>query len=591
MTKVEIYEHFLEKKYLDGAKEKINVNFSLNDSNEEFDREINRFINLINCFFYHENMLLTSINSYAYVFEKEIEYFSKLYNYSKNINCNHIKQFIAEYIFTYQITLESNKYKNDISDIEKYKSDFYKIFDKSLFYRNGEIYESTIDFYKNIIDYYKNKEDRKIHSFTIERMLYKFESRPIGDAERYILNNLISLNIGLDIIIKYDNDPEICLEMYNNYILNNVNFSYAGESAYELLVYLSQKKLLKDDILKQYFNKLIDLINMLIEDILNQKNTMIQNLSEVDNLLRLLNNINKQVVNINLNGFKDKIKECIILILYCKRKMLSDNEYVEASLNSFDYKTEVTKDPEILEKVKNNPTYFYIYLKINFDSMLFNSIQSYSSSPISHIFNKYNIDTNEGNYSKEKEDDNENLIEDYYINMGIKYEKESKDKLVNFLNKDYYKTMINYINSSYLFGVEIMKWQIGDYYSALIEIIKTNFFGNEKQINNDYIFISKEIICIEYLLNQVFDNKGIEFINMKEALISLFEKYKEDDFYRNGIMYVYYILYSKEGLNLRNKIFHGSYTNKSDLKTEIYMVSSCLFFVNYMYGRVINHGL
>ena len=104
-------------------------------------------------------------------------------------------------------------------------------------------------------------------------------------------------------------------------------------------------------------------------------------------------------------------------------------------------------------------------------------------------------------------------------------------------------------------------------------------------MDNDYAIVVNNILAMELHIQELLkrNNLNIEqddFTNLN----NLFDCY-DNDYQKNGLMYLNYILYDKNGLNLRNKMLHGSLIN-SDLNIPLLVSFSGLLFTSVMINEV-----
>jgi len=169
--KEELYEYFLGGyKYDKKNKAEFNYRFNIKYSIEKFNIEFNKFISMLDSFYYDNNKLVTAFNSYDIIIPKKIiRHIIKLYNYSVINNCEIQKNIISDFLLTYYNTIGINKKNNT-----KYKSvedQFKKImieFKLSSFYK--QLLLDTSSFYL-IITKYGIENDMYISPEVVYRML------------------------------------------------------------------------------------------------------------------------------------------------------------------------------------------------------------------------------------------------------------------------------------------------------------------------------------------------------------------------------------------------------------------------------------
>ena len=149
MDNVKIYENFLGINRIKGSNEKFNFQFNTNESKTEFEKEFLKFVCLYNYFSFcmEDNAIATIINSYPCTLDsKTIKYLEQLYDTAQIYNKNIYRQMIAEFLFSYRKSLETEKYKRELGkeNAKKYKGELLKIFAREEFEPNGEIFKNTI---------------------------------------------------------------------------------------------------------------------------------------------------------------------------------------------------------------------------------------------------------------------------------------------------------------------------------------------------------------------------------------------------------------------------------------------------------------
>lgn len=585
-----IYDNFLSRKFMNSKVGKIDFNFSANSTIDEFELEFQRFINFTGAFFIHKEILLTSINSYCYELNEDyLRYINELYLKSKNIKNKIYVQFISEYLFTYYRTLRSDEYKNNIPDIERAKTNFKNIFHDRLFQRNGEIFKNCVCFYRRVLKY---GVDNKITLLpdTIERILPKFYSKYSDTSDyKYLFNKCLSQMRYLDYLIDYDYNIKEHLDSYNKYVFENINFSYGGERAIDIIKKLSDKSLLEKDMLKAFLNGYVDIVNNVCENAKNKNDSIITNIANIESLLKNLSDIKNINYNLFPSSYKQKISDCIIQVLFYKRQMLKDENYTKESMKEFGFKFTIPKqEKNIIDYLKESIYYLYPFSKINFDDMLEESIKSYAEHPLFHMVSTYAIDNANSLYISYNSNADGDL-KSYYDLKGREYINKNHDKLLNCLDKDYYEVMIRHVSTAYNMSVDIVLMQLGDYYEEYLKKYKENFGYGDKLFNNIYVLLCSSIIKIESYLLEISNKKGLKSKNISDAINQLFNMYIKNNEYRNGIMYVNYILYDNLGLRLRNRLMHGEYINNKNYCREFIMVATCLTFASYFINKELGN--
>ncbi|MGE5456346.1 MAG: hypothetical protein ACM3O4_04520 [Ignavibacteriales bacterium] len=587
MEAKQIYDDFLSHKFINSKVDKIDLSFSSNCTIDEFELEYEKFINFTGAFFIHKEILVTAINSYCYELKDDyLNYIHELYTKAKESANNIYIQFISEYIFTYYKALHSNEYKNNIPDIELAKSNFKSVFHDRLFQYNGDIFKSCILFYRRVLKYGVDKKITLLPN-VIERIVPKFFPRHKDTSDyKYLFNKCLFQMKYLDYLIEYDYDISSHLSSYNKYIIENINFSYSGERAIDILKKLSDKNLLEKEILKTFLNGYVEIVNDVCDNAKNKNGDIITNIANIESLLKNLSEIKSINYSNFPSSYKQKIADCIIQVLFYKRQMLKDESYTKKSMKEFGFEFTIPKqEKSIVDYLKENIYNLYPFVKINFDSMLEESIKSYAEHPLLHLVSTYTIDNANNLYISHNENVNTDL-KSYYDLNGREYINKNHDKLLNCLDKDYYEVMLRHIGTSYNLSIEIALIQLGDYYNELLEKYKESFGYNDKIFNNMYVVLCNSIIKTESYLLEIAKNKGLEINgNISDVINQLFNMYIENAEYRNGIMFINYILYDNLGLRLRNRLMHGEYINHKNYNREFIAIASCLVFTSYFINK------
>lgn len=586
MNNLEIYENFLGSKEIIGRNEKFNLKFDINNSKEEFEIEYLKFISLYNYFFFDINSraIMTIINSYSCTLDEDtIKYLINLYKKAKILNKNIYMQMIAEFIFSYKNSLETDKYRDELGQekVRKYKGILYRNIQRNDFNTQGEIFKSTIKFYKNIINYARRKQ-KQIEIRKKIRMLSKFnENERDEKVYKEIFDYSIKENRHLEKLIKYDYNIKNHLEQYEKKILESPNNSYLSESSIEIFKEIVNNLENQEEFIKKYTNKYIKFCNELIQNVMIKKENSIIVISQIEQTIKELNRIKKLSINVDI---KEKINECICKILCAKRNILSDTKYINRSLKQHEFKQKIPKKEveKMREEILENFCKIYPYVKINFNNMISKSIQSYSEHPMMYITRSITITDNELYYMDEEIGVN-SIFKSYYDNKGITYTKENIKKLRNLLQKDYYENMLKYTKMDFQFTIGLIASILYKDINKIKNNIELSRIDNNIKSNNLYTEMIIQIIGIEVNIYKLLKINNIEpEISIEKNLELLFEKYIENDLYREAIMNIYYILYCRQGENIRNDIMHGNLLHKPNYVAELIMIYSCIIAINYI---------
>ena len=581
-----IYDVFLQESNIDGNKDKFNLSFNINDSNKIFEEEYLKFIFTYNYFFFDatHKIIVTIFNSYMCALGYEdVVYLRELYKKAKLLNKNVYAELIAEFLLSYKNSLEAKKYKTELGQekAREYKGILYKVFSREAFQKNGQIFKDVVQFYKNIIRYVSKSRisvdyDQKI------RILSKFsEKQRQESAYKIFFDFFVQENKLLSELIKYDYNIGQHINLYKNEILNNSENGYINEDSVCIFRHLVNSGNINDDIIKGFINKYVNICNELTSRAIKKQENSISIISNIEQVIQELNEIKKASIG---KAYKEKISECINNVLYVKRKILNDVDYINSHLAKHDFKFEIPKGE--IETVRNQIVEdfakLYPHGKIDFEEMIIQSIKSYAEHPMLHLVTKIVIGDNEL-YHIIKERTSDNVFKKYYDQKGLNFTKENSNNLRNILSKDYYENMIDYTRTEFEFKIGFLASILyDDFHTIKQKIDNSRLDGNTKN-NNLYVEMVTQIIGIEVNIYKLLsiNNLRVES-SIEKNLENLFEKYIQDDFVRNGIMNIYYMLYCKEGYQIRDRVMHGDLLGKVDYTKELLMIYICMIFINYI---------
>lgn len=592
MNNTQIYDNFLELKEITGKNEEFDFNFNVNKNKKEFEQEYLKFISLYNYFFFdtQRKAIATVFNSYPCALDnKTIEHLNKLYAKAKTLNKNIYIQLIAEFLFSYKKSLETEKYKKELEQdkLREYKGILYRNFPRNNFGPKGEIFKHTIKFYKNIVNYAIRKNqsigfDQKI------RMLSKFEKNQRMEKEYIeIFDYILREDKSLSELVKYDYNIKTHLTQYKSKILNSTENSYLSEESVEIFKELVENVENQEDFIKAFINKYIILCNELIKKVMLKEDNSILAISNFEQIVKELNKIKSTNIS---NNFKEKINECICKILCIKRKILSDTEYINSNLHeyNFEFKVPNKKIDAMHNDILNSFAKIYPYAKIDFNEMVSQSIKSYSEHPMLYLITNITIGNNELYYMNESRKTN-NAFKNYYDVKGKEYINKNAKKLINLLEKDYYENMLKYTKTEFNFKIGLIASVLYKDIEKIKHSIDLARLDENTKNDNLYIEMTTQIIGIEvniYKLLKINDIKPEESIEKNLEL--LFERYIENKFYRNAIMNIYYILYCEQGEHLRSDIIHGNLLSQQNYVRELIMIYACMIVINFMVSDAKN---
>lgn len=577
--KEELYEYFLSGyKYDKKNKAEFNYRFNIKYSIEKFNIEFNKFISMLDSFYYDNNKLVTAFNSYDIIIPKKIiRHIIKLYNYSIINNCEIQKNIISDFLLTYYNTIGINKKNN-----AKYKSveeQFKKImieFKLSNFYKQLLLDNSS--FYL-IITKYGIENDMYISPEVVYRMLNNIKE---GINRNSIIEELLKNDKYLFIVINYDTE----LLKHKNYYLDFIRKILKQEHGYndinDIFGKLVCNTCLSNVEIKEIINLYIIKTNELCIKYKYKNEEFIGSLSEIE----FLKNNLIEVVNINnlTNNYKEKIHECIINILSLKRYLLSDDKYINSGMHEFSTTTTISNDKiqQFIEELTNNKFKIYSASSIDFDKCVENAVEYYSKFALQSIVSLFSIDSkNQTYYTNEIFSTNYKYsFEKYYEKIGEEYTKNNNKKLLNKMSKGYYIEMLRDLSRTFNMHQNITISILGtEKFMQVIEELKKDLNYSS---SNNYEIIVGNILATEVNINKILTKNQMKYTdNMILNLDLLFNKYIDNKIARNGIMYLYYSLYEHSGPNLRNKAMHGTLIGE-DLKIPLLISFSGLVFSSWL---------
>lgn len=285
------------------------------------------------------------------------------------------------------------------------------------------------------------------------------------------------------------------------------------------------------------------------------------------------------------NKYNSKIDECILKLLCVKRKILNDTEYVNRGFIERSYRIELPKNKleEMHKNIINNVYWIYLYNQIDFSKCVENFIESYSNHPVLYLVNKVEIGDNEL-YTMNAEENNksDSIFKRYYDNIGNEYIKNNYKKLNNKFYGSCYDNMCEYIKREINFKISLINTYINNNDISIIKNkINLNRLDSDFKIDNLYVEMATQIIGIEVNIYKILKQNNIEAnLSIEKNIEYLFERYIDNNFCRNAIMYVYYILYCDKGYQLRNAIMHGNLLGKNNYADELIMIYSCVIAIS-----------
>lgn len=509
----------------------ISFDIDENISKDAFLYEFTNFVLLTNSFFYDKGVLLTSFNSLTINFNCRFDYFRKMYELAKKYNINEAIEFISDFICSYRFSLKSDKY----TDLKKDVSSFYREFrEYDLENEGGDINKDSLSYFKRVVNFYIDN-NRKINYLLSERFFIRFKNK---ESFKNIFDLLIKNSDSYALLIEYDYNITVHKDIYLKY-LSKLSL-YTEDNGLKIAYFLDNKNILSTVLQRRILNNLIDGINVMDDKIQVSYTDDLGCFNEVINNLAY---IKEKIKSIYCN-YKDAVDKCVNSVLWKKRMFLKNNP-VSDNLKHFVNKNELSE--EQVKKIKNDietnfPINIYSYLFINFEKELIDSRECDKENSIYSLFPKMLIDDKLGLYNFEYRKDN--IFSSHYNKLD---------------GLDNYNTMISFVGLRKRLNGRIV-YDIEKEYieSNLINSCK-ELFEIETEINDTYVFVNLLINETLRNLKALAKELNIKYQNEKDVIKSLFIYFDNSDnkFVLKNLFYIQYILFEKDGLNLRNAYAHG----------------------------------
>lgn len=562
------------------SKEKFNYDFSIDSEFEFYKIEFSKFINIYNSYFFSKGRLLYFWNSYEIILEEnDVEQLLKLYLYSKKLD-NKDYLLISEFIISYHNTIRNPEYREHVVNYKEINDNY-----KNTLKKYAEIDRPYIVFLNNAFEFYNITIDYCIENKVkfspgyIERICtnLNFDSSKLN----YIVDKFIANDINLSLVISFDKEINKHLDEYNNYIKKYIFENNFYRYPEHIIFGLEKNKLLGEDILKIIINNIIDKINELHEKVINKQEHFIQLLSFIDELNKTINKFLQRIESMN-EIQTNKLYECLNNLLTIKRYIVSDDNYINSQLQKFSHEITIPnkKIAEVVKDISDNVVRLYAHSAVNFEYQMKSALKSYSEHALLSTVSVFTIDSSQQMYYKPNDITVNNFFKDYYDEIGVKYSRRSK-KLVNRISKDYYEEMLKFLGKTFLMHQNML-------YSFLKNYNKFDYIINEfKRVTNtkfedDYITLASNIMYIESIVLDLLVKYKLQVTeDGRTNLYTLALYFKDEKFIVNGLMYINYILYEITGLNIRNKVAHGTLINENtDL--ELMLSFSAIIFMQHL---------
>ena len=577
--KNKLYEYFLSGyKYDEKKNGDYNYRFNKSYSVEKFKIEFDKFVSMLDSFYYDNKKLVTAINSYDIIIPKRIiRHIIKLYCYSLNNNCEIQKLIISDFLLTYYNTIGINKkddkkYKKVEEQFKKIMVEFkVKYFYKQLLLDSSKLYLSATKYGIN--------NDMYISPEVAYKMLNNTKNNII---QQPIVDELIKNNKYLFIAINYDNELTKNKDYYLDFIKEILKQEHGFNDINDILKKIINNHSIDKSEIKEVINLYITKTNDLCKKYKDKSEDFIGSLSEIEFLKKSL--IGVLEINKLDEFYKEKIHECIINILSLKRYLLSDNKYITSKMQELSTHTTISNEKiqQFINDLLNNKFKVYSASAPDFDKCMEDAIKYYSNFALQSIISNYTIDSKTQTYFTNDifSANYKYSFERYYESIGEKYTNDNREKLMNIMGKGYYIEMLRNLSRTFMMHQSLTISILGeDRFYKLINELKKDL---DDKLCNDYEIVVANILAIEVNINKLLKNNSIEYTdNMILNLDLLFDKFIDNKIARNGIMYLYYSLYEHSGPNLRNKAMHGTLIN-DDLKIPLLISFSGLVFTSWL---------
>lgn len=495
-----LYEYFLSGyKYDEKKTDDYNYRFNKKYSVEKFNIEFNKFVSMLDSFYYEKKKLVTAINSYDIIIPKRIiRHIIKLYCYSLSNNCEIQKYIISDFLLTYYNTIGINK--NNDKKYKKVEEQFKTImaeFNIKNFY--NQLLEDSSKLYLAATNY-GIKNDLYISPEVAYKMLNNTKDNKIRQS---VLEELIKNNKYLFIVVNYDTE----LLKHKDYYLDFIKEILKQEHGFNDINFILKKLIINNSIddteVKEVINLYVTKTNDLCKKYKDKSEDFIGSLSEIE----FLKNNLIEVIEINKLSelYKEKMHECIINILSLKRYLLSDDKYITSKMQEFSTHTTISNEKiqQFINELLNNKFKIYSASSVDFDKCMEDAINYYSNFALQSIISNYTIDSKTQTYFTNDifSTNYKYSFERYYESIGEKYTNDNKEKLMNIIGKGYYIEMLRNLSRTFMMHQNLTISILGeDRFNKLMEELKKDL---DYKLYNDYEIVVANILAIEVNINKL----------------------------------------------------------------------------------------
>ncbi len=566
-----------------------NKGFTLleNDGIDEFYKAIANFNEIISHTYIKDGVMLYVINDYLMTFEYKFSEVKRLYDYSVEKELKNIQNYLGDFLLSFQFSLEADIYKK--SSIYKEASElFYLSFSRNDFYNDGLYINDSLNYLNDLMALSQTGLDI---SYYFDNLPKLFQRAKNNVKYHTVFETLLNEEKMLSKLFDFDFDIIKHSDQYNKYIQEGCfNFTvnqYKFESALRLLLKLDKHNVLEA---KSYINVLNCLINE-INKIIYEFNKGIKNsISFIANIESIVSSfITIKKCQKFREKYENKIEECIKVVLFCKRSYVKSDSINEGmALIKHEFEIEQPVFEKMQKDLSNSLQNVFIYLRVDFDSILESALKSFSDTPLINLVSKVTINAELGTYYSWDKISPTNFSL-YYNDEGIKLTESMGSQLTNKYKGDFYLLMLRHISMTSTMAGQILY----DRFRNLVDeqlrpyIIDKVLNSNNSAYENDYILCAHLILCIEQLIyDQLAKLKlGFERSKMSSNLENLFQYYVDDKLSRDVYMFVNYILYDEFGLEYRNNFMHGNFVHKEDLSVELLYIFTCVIGLLIVGGK------
>jgi|GEM_PF-2946458 len=551
------------------------------DLNKDLIKDIEDFRQIDgSCFFVEKDKaLVTLLNSYPFYLKTDFleSLFATYGKLESETNGSNLKCLMAEFLLTYYKSLFSRYYK--VTDFENRLKELKSIFSDYLDKKNyNDIYSSNI--YKDAKSLYCNilgtDNPKSILRDIYKRIFFSLKKDDKNDYLNSIYKNEKLKNQNLYYLIDYDTDSKRIETIYLDTV-KKYDSIVAFSSNIDFIKSLSKKldKFISSYELNKYiFNKCATFFNEYNSQINNNNITILDKLFVLEQYLNIFNYLK----TVSYKTIKEKSSSAVNIILSKKRNLLRDSSQNSVGLYSYSsYFNYNSKDvANIINIYLNKPILLYILYRFSIKEMLNKALNFYKSLFWGKLCTEIEYDTFDIGFSKMSEDkEHHDAFSDYINNMEIlskpDYVKSGKYEMLNkFLNTNfmtYIRTLCSLVSNK---ECEAKK-KIIDLFCTTIDL---DFQEKELLENSTYTLISTILVYSESMLCRIEDKQDSS-PNAIEVLASLFIKHSDSEI-KDKLFFVYYMLYSPYGPNIRNGVAHGSFFGKNDV---FYILTIC--FASY----------